>query len=367
MSAFQGQYPRDLRKVIGHAKRLMKILSTIERGHTDAWFLGRAGELRGVVSLALADWRSGTRDTEAAGKAILSYVDALHRGASRKLRCGLALECCALDEVITAVALDEWVSTAGVDTPSAATLVTHGPTLPAGWVDSPEILARVREGQPLVEGHARAVARRAGTASATLDDLRAFGREGLLDAARAFDERHGVPFDRWASLRIRNAMIDGVRRWGPVPAGVRRRLRELETAPAPQSAPDRRSPVDAAKANGPAAPPRRALFHPLPATPIGLADESDGRGETPEDLLERAQVATLLRTIVAELPKQERALIEQSYFNGLTLEQAALSMGLSPSWADRAHARAIKTMERELHRRDRTAGQGGKPWSSKKS
>lgn len=353
MSAFHGQYPRDLRKVIDHAKRLTKILASLERGHGDAWFLGRAGELRGVVSLALADWRSGTRDTEAAGKAILSYVDTLHRGASRKLGCGLALECCDHDEVITLAAFDDGTSTAGIDAASVATLITHGPTLPAGWVDSPEVLARVREELPLVDVHARAVGRRVGSASATLDDLRAFGREGLLDAARAFDERHGVPFGRWASLRIRNAMIDGLRRWGGASARARRRLQNLESANTDQrAAADRRSPSAKQKASGPAKTSRWTELLLLPTdVPVDSVAATDGMGLSPEDQLERAELGSLLREIVATLPNRQRLLIERSYFDGLPLEQTAQSMGVSPSWAHRAHAQAILALEREFHRR----------------
>ena len=91
MRIFSGQYPKDLGKVIEHAKRLKDLLDELERVRTDAWFLGRAGELRGVVGLAVTDWRSGASDAEAAGRTIVAYVDELHRGASKRLRCGLAL------------------------------------------------------------------------------------------------------------------------------------------------------------------------------------------------------------------------------------------------------------------------------------
>src|SRR5579884_432036 len=213
MGVSNGQYPRDLRKVVAHAQRLMKVLSEIERYRKDAWFRGRAEEVRGAVSLAIEDWRSGARDADGAGRVLLSYVDSLHRGASKKLRCGLALACCDPDDVITAVAPDEWRSAATFNTTGAATSqVTAEATVPGEWVDTPEMLARFQKGLPLVEVHARSVARREGP-GCTLDDLRAFGREGLLDAARSFNDSRGVPFDRWASLRIRNSMIDGVRRW----------------------------------------------------------------------------------------------------------------------------------------------------------
>ena len=366
MGALSGQYPAHLRKVIGHAKRLTKVLSALERAGSDAWFLGRAGELRGVVSLALADWRSGVSDTDAASTAIVSYVDTLHRGVARRMRCGLALDCCELDEVITAVGPAEAIHDTGAAT-TARTQVTNGPTAPAGWVDSPEMLARVQEGLALIEMNAPAIARRVGPGTVTMDDLRAFGRDGLLDAARAFDERRGVPFDQWASLRIRNAMIDGVRRWGAIPLRARRRLRGLggvESAPGEPGQPNDQGTHDASDGSR-----RAALAAGRGDMAVGLADADGlpGLGLTPEEVVEKAQVASALRGIIAELPDRERVLIEQAYFHGRTLDQAAHSMGITRSWASRLHARAIETMERELGKRAigslATNGRAGGPKS----
>jgi hypothetical protein len=36
-----------------------------------------------------------------------SYVDGLHRGAAKRLHCGLTLECCRTDDAITTVPGDE--------------------------------------------------------------------------------------------------------------------------------------------------------------------------------------------------------------------------------------------------------------------
>ncbi|MDP9149455.1 MAG: sigma-70 family RNA polymerase sigma factor [Myxococcota bacterium] len=357
MGLSNDQYPRDLRRAIAHAQRLMKILSEIERAQQDVWFRGRAEEVRGAVSLAIADWRSGARDADGVGKLLLSYVDSLHRSASKKLRCGLALACCDQDDVITAVAPDEWRSTTtGVTTGVAMSQGTGEPTVPGQWVDSPEMLARFQEGLPLVEVHARAIVRRLG-AGFTLDDLRALGREGLLDATRSFSENRGVPFERWASLRVRNAMIDGVRRWGAIPFRARKRLQaspqELARKEHAEGQSQGRDSVDRVQS------PRSAALEDHEAM-ASLGDGVGGLGLTPEDALAKAELASLVRTIVADLPSVERALIERSYFSGLTLAQAAASIGVSRSWAHRVHARAIETIQRELSRRDGVAARRGR-------
>jgi RNA polymerase sigma factor for flagellar operon FliA len=370
MGVFSGKYPKDLAKVIRHAKRMTDVLNEVERVRADAWFRGRASELRGIVALAVADWRSGAIDAEGAGRAILSYVDALHRGASQRLRCGLALECCELDDVITARASDEAWSIAATDAASTgASLSTNLPTVPAGWVDRPEMLARFTEGLELVEIHARTVARRVGSGCAMTDDLRAFGREGLLDAARAFDEHRGVPFERWATIRIRNAMLDGVRRWGAIPARERRRLRGLAVAGSGERLID---PQGGSRAPGASEFEERSDGSRLVASPtdvpVGIGEGLEAYPVTPEDLLVKAQLEWAVRTIVAGLPERERALIERTYFQGEKLEQAATSMGVSRSWARRVHDRAIERIQCELRKRDgiRIAA-GGTAWRPKKS
>jgi RNA polymerase sigma factor FliA len=360
MGSSNGQYPRDLRKVVAHARRLVRVLTEIERGRKDAWFRGRAEEVRGAVSLAIGDWRSGARDADVAGRLLLSYVDSLHRSASKKLRCGVALACCDPDDVITAVAPAEWKSESTFDTTGAGTSqLASEPTVPAEWVDTPEMVARFHEGLSLIEMHALSVARRIGP-GCTVDDLRGFGREGLLDAARSFNDSRGVPFDRWASLRVRNSMIDGVRRWGAIPLRARQRL---QAAP-PKVAAEVATEGGSRGGDDGVHTPHWVSLEEHDGV-ASLAEGAGSRGLTPEDVLARAELASLVRAIVSKLPTLERALVERSYFSGLTLAQAAASIGVSRSWAHRVHTRAMETMERELRKRDRM-GAGGKAWGPKR-
>jgi RNA polymerase sigma factor for flagellar operon FliA len=368
MSAFDGQYPRDLGKVVAHAKRLSKVLKKMERSRGDAWFVGRSVEVRGVVSLALADWRSGANDTEKTGQAIVSYLDTIHRGACKKLQSGLALDCCEGDDVITSLGGDEARSAADLDAANDAPTpaITNAPTVQTGWVDSAEMLERFQGGLGLLEMNARAVMRRVGEAGATMDDLRGFGREGLLDAARTFDERRGVPFDGWASLRIRNAMIDGVRRWGPVPARARRRTRDGDGTHAAVCArdggPGLSASTDAAIEASVGASPTDMAVH------VGheIAERLEGLGPSPEEALDGAQLTSLLREIVGKLPERQRELVERSYFDGEKVEEAAALMGVSRSWAYRVHTDAIETIRRELRKREsRPVSVGGKARGSR--
>jgi RNA polymerase sigma factor for flagellar operon FliA len=226
---------------------------------------------------------------------------------------------------------------------------------PANRHDAPEVLARFHAQIDLVDIIARQVARRIAPV-VTLDDLRSFGREGLLQAARSFDESRGVPFRRWANVRIRGAMIDGVRQWGGLPRRVYRELRAFEAGDRVLEA------FDEQDAAGPALTPEAADAR-LTAYLAGIATavavgtmfaasheprDAEDRDTTPEDLVGSAELAARVRDVVANLPEKERCLIERHYFGDETLDAAAASLGLSKSWGSRLHARAIETIAKEL-------------------
>jgi RNA polymerase sigma factor for flagellar operon FliA len=223
--------------------------------------------------------------------------------------------------------------------------------------DSPEVLARFQSETDLVDLAARQIARTVGR-TVTLDDLKSFGREGLLQAARSFDPLRGVPFRRWANLRVKGAMLDGVRQWGSLPRRVYKELRALEAGDHMLEAYDEQD-AQSAAATPEAADARLTSYLAGIATAIAVGTmvaapreniDADGNEVTPEDLLAEAELLALVKTIIAQLPDQERALVEGHYFVGKTLDEASASIGLSKSWGSRLHARAIERIGEELRK-----------------
>ena len=224
--------------------------------------------------------------------------------------------------------------------------------------DSPEVLARVKDGMELVEMVARQMRRELGTALSH-EDMRSYGQEALLRAARTFDAERGVPFRRWANLRIRGAIIDGMRTQ-QLPRRLYERLRAIEAADRVQ---------DALLEEDAAAPPRDAetadkrlddyLSTMATALAVGVMmpianDELDNLRTdrpSPEEELQRAELMKSVKEAVALRPDAERKLLERHYMEGVTFEQAATELGLSKSWASRLHARAIEGLAKELKRR----------------
>jgi RNA polymerase sigma factor for flagellar operon FliA len=223
-----------------------------------------------------------------------------------------------------------------------------------------EINALFETGLELVERIARRISREMGGRLA-LDELLSFGREGLLDAARRFDAERGVPFRGYASIRIRGAIIDGVRSNARLPRRAHERLNGL-------AASNRVSEGAAEDALAPESPSssaqeaERRLNEHLAAMATALAvgmlapvafDEDGERtslepSESPEEALGRAELMALVQRSIGDLPHEERELVRRHYLEGERFDLVAKELGLSKSWASRLHTRAIQRLTKRL-------------------
>ena len=66
--------------------------------------------------------------------------------------------------------------------------------------------------------------------SVDYEDLCSYGIFGLIDAIDKFDNEKDVKFETYASLRIRGAILDQIRKLDWIPRTVRQRQRQLDTA-----------------------------------------------------------------------------------------------------------------------------------------
>ncbi len=225
--------------------------------------------------------------------------------------------------------------------------------------DSPEVLARLAEGLDVVSLLARQLRRQFGP-YVQFDDLVSQGREALLAAARSFEAERGVPFRRWANLRVRGAMIDSVRSGGNLPRRVYRTVRALQAAELVH---------EVAAEEQAAAPPAtpeeadRQISDQLGSAAMAMAigfltmrsgyalEEVEDPKTSAEEELGRAQVLEALRAAIAERPDAERHLLQRHYFDDVNFDEAARELGLSKSWASRLHARAIEGIAKALKNR----------------
>lgn len=227
--------------------------------------------------------------------------------------------------------------------------------------DSPEVLQLFEANLNLVEIIARQIGRRSGE-PLELDDLRSYGREGLLDAARRFDPTRGVPFRAYANFRVRGSIIDGIRAMARVPRRVHQTLsaisaadrvsegalEDLQVGPPPGA-----TAADAEQALA------EHLRNMATAMAIGLlaAPGRDDEGEptpvddaasSPEEALSRAELLNLVTAAIDQLPADEAELVRRHYLGGERFDRVAAELGLSKSWASRLHTRAIGRLTKRL-------------------
>jgi RNA polymerase sigma factor FliA len=227
---------------------------------------------------------------------------------------------------------------------------------PEAHTDSPEVRAQISAALALVPAIVDQMSALTFNRSRK-EDLTSYAHEGALTAARSYDAGYVVPFNRWAALKIRGAIIDGLRAESSLSRRLHHQLRAIEAAIWAHEG----SVLDEAgseSATAEAADARigdrlAAMATAYAAGTLLTRDRDtlesieDPRG-TPEEELAREETKACVRAAIAERPDAERALLERYYFSDTTLVEA--SGGLSRSWASRLHTRAIGGVAKTLLR-----------------
>jgi RNA polymerase sigma factor for flagellar operon FliA len=188
-----------------------------------------------------------------------------------------------------------------------------------------------------------------------LEDLISYGQVGLIQAARSFDPQSKVEFATYAYYRVRGAIFDGYASMQWLTRAQYRRIRgcqlsdeviehhEFDESSGGEALADARWTSGAVG--------KLVVVHlALEAGERGpLASKlPDPSGASPGDLLDLEEAHQCVRRAVAELPDEERLLVETVYFGGQTLTAAANALGKSKSWVSRLHDRALDRLLRKL-------------------
>ena len=226
--------------------------------------------------------------------------------------------------------------------------------------DSPEVTERFSSALGLVDIVARQILRTLGGA-AELEELLSFGREGLWDAARRFDESRGVPFRGYANFRVRGAIIDGIRGSSRLSRRTHERLNGLQAAARVSEGAIEDVSVPRPPGSG-VAEAEQALNEHLAAMATAMAagliaPTAHGEGgertlvdlaDNPEQAYSQAQLLELIRSSISDLPREEAELVRRHYLEGARFDHVATELGLSKSWASRLHTRALTRLSKRL-------------------
>lgn len=177
-----------------------------------------------------------------------------------------------------------------------------------------------------------------------VDDLIQAGMIGLLDAARHYDASQGASFETYASIRIRGAMLDELRRNDWAPKSVHRKARDAAEAVRRVEADTGRDASDkeVAREMGisldeyhqillDASTSRVANFDDLGMDESTVADGSPESEPAPLRAVQNERFAASLAEAIATLPERERLVLSLYYDKELNLKEIGAVLNVTES------------------------------------
>ncbi len=200
-----------------------------------------------------------------------------------------------------------------------------------------------------------------------IDDLVSYGMIGLINAVDRFDLARGVPFEAFATPRIRGAVIDHLRSLNWQPRSAVSRIRQVEAALASveqrMGRPAKEEEV-ASELGVSVERYRQTLldlsttvlsldvpvssFHDDEMSPLkDLLEDEDAPG--PAEEAERQEMALALSEAIDQLPEREQLLLALYYQEELTMKEISKVMSVSESRVCQLHMQAIMRLRGVLH------------------
>lgn len=195
------------------------------------------------------------------------------------------------------------------------------------------------------------------------DELWNAGACGLVEAAGRYDPAGGVPFARYAGLRIRGAVIDSTRNRDWAARSVRRNAREILSAETCVEAREGHTARDAELAEElgitlaelarrRATVAQASLLHLDhrydDEETLGASLHDDDPSVLPEEALERRELLGTLRSAVACLPPQQRQVVERYYLGGEMLQEIAATLGVTEARVSQICTEAVNAIRAYL-------------------
>lgn len=195
------------------------------------------------------------------------------------------------------------------------------------------------------------------------DDLIGYGVFGLIDAIDKFDYSKDVKFETYASLRIRGAIIDHIRRLDWVPRTLRQKNKQLEQVSAKLEEELGRDPTEAelaAQLNISVDEVQDLIKKSAVLSLVSLDDYLDNNYETPvngltsnaadspEEYTDRQERQAMLTEAIEKLTDKEKQVISLYYYEDLTLKEISSIMLVTESRISQIHTKALGKLQGKL-------------------
>lgn len=197
------------------------------------------------------------------------------------------------------------------------------------------------------------------------EDLVSYGIFGLIDAIDKFDCLKDVKFETYASLRIRGAILDQIRKMDWIPRTIRQKQKRIDAAIKEIETQYGRSATDEeiARILGISDEEYLDWQSQMKITNVVSLNEfleqgsevSNEAGSTksaafdsPEEILERDELKKMLTQALELLTEKERKVIVLYYYEDLTLKEISNILEVSESRISQLHTRALQKMRGRL-------------------
>lgn len=190
------------------------------------------------------------------------------------------------------------------------------------------------------------------------DDLVGYGVLGLIDAIDKFDINKNVKFETYASLRIRGAILDAIRKLDWVPRTLRKKQKDIDRAYTHLECTLGHQPTDAEVAafleldvdayN--------ELLKEVNISSLISIDEymyqfetvKDANTTLPEHYIEENEVREMLAYFIDHLPEREKKVVFLYYYEELTLKEISHVLEVSESRVSQLHTKAVSRLRANM-------------------
>ena len=195
------------------------------------------------------------------------------------------------------------------------------------------------------------------------DDLVSYGIFGLIDAIDKFDACKEVKFETYASLRIRGAILDQIRKMDWIPRTVRKRQRDISNAIKDIESRTGRTATDEeiSKELGITSEEYDDWQSQMKVTNVISLDEFTESGandisesttvsryDLPEEAVEKEELKVVLKESLDQLTEKERQVILMYYYEDLTLKEISNVLDVSESRVSQLHTKALNKMRGKM-------------------
>ncbi len=203
---------------------------------------------------------------------------------------------------------------------------------------------------------------------ADIEELSSAGVIGLISAIERFDASRGYCFETYASIRVRGAILDELRKLDIMPRSARSKFRRLNQAVENLEQRLGRAPSDEEICQELEMPLKSYFKLRADTQPFNLlfldqgsdaevlnrhelvADEDQ---QFPLERLENEELMELVKEKIKELPRRQKIVLALYYYEGMRLAEIGRILGVSEARISQLRTQALKTLRKFLNRMTR--------------